>query len=245
MNENQNITKIYSKLSTESNSVASRLDLYMHKQPKSFNNKYLGVDFGSMNFRIAYINDTGNPVIIDNSENENHTPSAIYFNDIKNFLVGKPAKESMLQRPDRVVDKIKQYINKPDYLFQFEDLFFNTQELCSYLLKKLKMDAEINLGMNLRNILIPVPAHFGPNERKTLTNAAKIAGMKARTIIEPLAAAYSLGRDVIDDDQIILIYDLGGCSFDVSIVEIKEKEAKMIYSKPFTSLGLTFTHIIS
>jgi len=222
-------------LSRLSSEITSRLGLHVQQYP-SFN-KYLVIDFGSTNIRMSHIDDKAKPAIINNSENENHTPSAIFFDDSTNLIVGKFAKENLVQKPERVVYKIHNHINNPEYLFHFRDLYFNTQEIYSYLLKKIKIDAERSLGISIRNVAITVPDYFGSNEKKAIQNAAKIAEMKSQLIPEAHAAVFSLGRDNIQKDQVYLIYDLGGCSLDVNIVEVKNNTIETICSRYDKRIG--------
>jgi len=200
-------------------------------------NHIFGIDLGTTYSCISYVDEYMKPVIIKNCESERITPSIVFFDDDE-IIVGNVAKENSLLSPDHVVSMIKRSMGDPNYIFEHQDNTYRPEEISSFILRKLMKDTEQELGIEVKDVVITVPAYFGVNEREATANAGKIAGLNVRsTINEPTAAAISYGLDKQEQDQVILVYDLGGGTFDITMLEIKEKEIKVICTGGDHKLG--------
>ncbi len=179
--------------------------------------KIIGIDLGTTRSAVAAFKD-GEPKIIENKEGERVTPSIVAF-DGDERLVGKPAKNQMLTNQDNTVKSIKRHMGE-DYTVELEGDDYTPQEISSMILQKLKKDAEDKLGEDIEKAVITVPAHFDDTQRQATKDAGEIAGLEVERILnEPTAAAMAYG---IDDkrDKTILVYDFGGGTFDVTVLEI-------------------------
>ncbi len=186
-----------------------------------------GIDLGTTYSAIAYVDEHGKPVIVPNQESERITPSVVLF-DGENVIVGNTAKESAKVEPDRVVSRIKQSMGDPNFVFQHDGQSYSPEDLSSFILRKVVGDAEIAVGDKISDVVITCPAYFGTSEREATANAGRLAGLNVRAILnEPTAAAIAYGLEQ-GEDQVVLVYDLGGGTFDITMIEIKDRLIRVI-----------------
>jgi molecular chaperone DnaK (HSP70) len=186
-----------------------------------------GIDLGTTYSAIAYVDEHGKPVIVPNQESERITPSVVLF-DGDSIIVGNTAKESAKVEPHRVVSRIKQHMGDPNFVFQYEGQAFGPEDISSFILRKVVGDAEIALGDKITEVVITCPAYFGTPEREATANAGRLAGLNVRAILnEPTAAAIAYGLEQ-GEDQTVLVYDLGGGTFDITMIEIKDRLIRVI-----------------
>jgi molecular chaperone DnaK len=186
-----------------------------------------GIDLGTTYSAIAYVDEHGKPVIVPNQESERITPSVVLF-DGDSIIVGNTAKESAKVEPHRVVSRIKQHMGDPNFVFQYEGQAFSPEDISSFILRKVVGDAEIALGDKIADVVITCPAYFGTPEREATANAGRLAGLNVRAILnEPTAAAVAYGLEQ-GEDQTVLVYDLGGGTFDITMIEIKDRLIRVI-----------------
>ena len=180
--------------------------------------KVIGIDLGTTNSCVAVI-EGGEPVVIPNAEGARTTPSVVAFGKTGERLVGQVAKRQAITNPDRTVSSIKRQMGS-DYKVKIDDKKYTPQEISAMILQKLKTDAESYLGEKVTEAVITVPAYFTDSQRQATKDAGKIAGLEVKRIInEPTAAALAYGIDK-ENDQKVMVYDLGGGTFDVSIIEM-------------------------
>ncbi|PSQ28141.1 molecular chaperone DnaK [Halobacteriales archaeon QS_9_67_15] len=181
-------------------------------------NKILGIDLGTTNSAFAVM-EGGDPEIIANSEGERTTPSVVAFDDGER-LVGKPAKNQAVKNPDETVQSIKRHMGEDDYSVELDGEEYTPEQVSAMILQKIKRDAEEYLGDDVEKAVITVPAYFNDRQRQATKDAGEIAGFEVERIVnEPTAAAMAYGLDD-ESDQTILVYDLGGGTFDVSILDL-------------------------
>jgi molecular chaperone DnaK len=186
-----------------------------------------GIDLGTTYSAIAYVDEHGKPVIVPNQESERITPSVVLF-DGNNIIVGNTAKESAKVEPQRVVSRIKQHMGDPNFVFEYEGQAFSPEDISSFVLRKVVGDAEIALGEPITDVVITCPAYFGTAEREATANAGRLAGLSVRAILnEPTAGAIAYGLEQ-GEDQVVLVYDLGGGTFDITMIEIKDRLIRVI-----------------
>ena len=182
-------------------------------------NKILGIDLGTTNSAFAVM-EGGDPEIIVNSEGERTTPSVVAFTDDDERLVGKPAKNQAVQNPDNTIQSIKRHMGEGDYTVEIDDDEYTPEQISAMILQKIKRDAEEYLGDEIEKAVITVPAYFNDPQRQATKDAGEIAGFEVERIVnEPTAAAMAYGLDD-ESDQTVLVYDLGGGTFDVSILDL-------------------------
>lgn len=182
--------------------------------------KIIGIDLGTTNSCVAVM-EGGEAVVIPNAEGARTTPSVVGFSKTGERLVGQVAKRQAVSNPDRTVSSIKRYMGT-DHKVSIDGKNYTPQEISAMILQKLKADAEAYLGEKVEKAVITVPAYFSDSQRQATKDAGKIAGLEVQRIInEPTAAALAYGLDK-GEDQTILVYDLGGGTFDVSILELGE-----------------------
>ena len=197
--------------------------------------KTIGIDLGTTNSCVAVI-EGGKPVVIPNSEGARTTPSVVAFSKTGERMVGQVAKRQAITNPDRTVSSIKREMGS-DYKVTIDDKKFTPQEISAMILQKLKADAEAYLGESVTSAVITVPAYFTDSQRQATKDAGKIAGLDVKRIInEPTAAALSYGIDK-DADQKIMVYDLGGGTFDVSIIEMGDGVQEVLATAGNNRLG--------
>ena len=182
-------------------------------------NKILGIDLGTTNSAFAVM-EGGDPELITNEEGERTTPSVVAFTDEGERLVGKPAKNQAVQNPDRTIESIKRHMGESDHTVEIDDEEYTPEQISAMILQKIKHDAEEYLGDDVERAVITVPAYFNDKQRQATKDAGEVAGFEVERIVnEPTAAAMAYGLDD-ESDQTVLVYDLGGGTFDVSILEL-------------------------
>ncbi|MBJ14187.1 MAG: molecular chaperone DnaK [Euryarchaeota archaeon] len=186
--------------------------------------KVIGIDLGTTNSCVATI-ENGEPVVIANAEGARTTPSVVAFNKDGERLIGITAKRQAVTNPDRTMISVKRHMGT-DWKTDIDGTDYTPQEISAFILQKLKADAEAYLGHEVKQAVITCPAYFTDAQRKATKDAGRIAGMDVLRIInEPTAAALAYGADK-GEDQTILVYDLGGGTFDVSILEIYDVDGQ-------------------
>ena len=197
--------------------------------------KIIGIDLGTTNSCVAVM-EGGKPVVIPNSEGARTTPSVVAFTKTGERLVGEPAKRQAVTNADRTIASIKRHMGT-DYKVTVDGKSYTPQEISAMILQKLKADAESYLGEKVTEAVITVPAYFNDAQRQATKDAGKIAGLEVKRIInEPTAAALAYGLDN-DKEQKIMVYDLGGGTFDVSIIDIGEGVIEVLATNGDTHLG--------
>ena len=197
--------------------------------------KIIGIDLGTTNSCVAVM-EGGKPVVIPNSEGSRTTPSVVAFTKTGERLIGEPAKRQAVTNADRTISSIKRHMGT-DYKVTIDGKSYTPQEISAMILKKLKADAESYLGEKVTEAVITVPAYFNDAQRQATKDAGKIAGLDVKRIInEPTAAALAYGLDN-DAEQKIMVYDLGGGTFDVSIIEIGDGVIEVLATNGDTHLG--------
>lgn len=203
------------------------------------NRKSVGIDLGTTFCAVAHIDAYGKPQIIPNAESERITPSVVLF-DGDNVVVGTVAKQNAVAEPDKIVDFIKREMGKPKAQFSraFDGKVYSAEELSAIILRKLKGDAEKYLGEEVTDAVITVPAYFNDAERTATLHAGQLAGLNVLQIInEPTSAALAYGLDKLDQDQTVFVFDLGGGTFDVTIMRIEGHHIRMVASNGDHRLG--------
>ncbi len=197
--------------------------------------KTIGIDLGTTNSCVAVI-EGGEPVVIANAEGARTTPSVVAFSKTGERMVGQVAKRQAITNPDRTVSSIKREMGSA-YKVSVDDKSFTPQEISAMILQKLKADAEAYLGEPVASAVITVPAYFTDSQRQATKDAGRIAGLEVKRIInEPTAAALSYGVDK-DNDQKVMVYDLGGGTFDVSIIEMGDGVQEVLATAGNNRLG--------
>ena len=197
--------------------------------------KIIGIDLGTTNSCVAVI-EGGEPVVIANAEGARTTPSVVGFTKTGERLVGQVAKRQAITNPDRTIASIKRHMGT-DYKVDIDGKKYTPQEISAMILAKLKADAESYLGEKVTEAVITVPAYFNDSQRQATKDAGAIAGLEVKRIInEPTAAALAYGADK-EDDQKIMVYDLGGGTFDVSIIEMGDGVTEVLATAGDTHLG--------
>ena len=197
--------------------------------------KTIGIDLGTTNSCVAVI-EGGEPVVIANAEGARTTPSVVAFSKTGERLVGQVAKRQAITNPDRTISSIKREMGT-SYKVTVDDKAYTPQEISAMILQKLKADAEAYLGETVSSAVITVPAYFTDAQRQATKDAGKIAGLDVKRIInEPTAAALSYGMDK-ENDQKVMVYDLGGGTFDVSIIEIGDGVQEVLATAGNNRLG--------
>ena len=182
--------------------------------------KIIGIDLGTTNSCVAVL-EGGDPVVIANAEGARTTPSVVAFTNDGERLVGQVAKNQAVTNTEKTVSSIKRHMGS-DYKVDIDGRKYSPEEISAYILQKLKKDAESYIGEPVKKAVITVPAYFSDSQRNATRNAGKIAGLEVMRIInEPTAAAFAYGLDK-EENQVVMIYDLGGGTFDVSILDIAD-----------------------
>ena len=197
--------------------------------------KIIGIDLGTTNSCVSVM-EGGKPVVIANTEGARTTPSVVAFTKTGERLVGEPAKRQAVTNADHTISSIKRHMGS-DYRVAIDDKKYSPQEISAMILQKLKADAESYLGEKVSEAVITVPAYFNDAQRQATKDAGKIAGLDVKRIInEPTAAALAYGLDN-ENEQKIMVYDLGGGTFDVSIIEIGDGVIEVLATNGDTRLG--------
>ena len=197
--------------------------------------KIIGIDLGTTNSCVAVM-EGGKPVVVTNTEGSRTTPSVVAFTKTGERLVGEPAKRQAVTNADRTISSIKRHMGS-DFRVEIEGKKYSPQEISAMILQKLKADAENYLGEKVTEAVITVPAYFNDAQRQATKDAGKIAGLDVKRIInEPTAAALAYGLDN-ENEQKIMVYDLGGGTFDVSIIEIGDGVIEVLATAGNNHLG--------
>ena len=197
--------------------------------------KIIGIDLGTTNSCVAVM-EGGKPVVIANTEGIRTTPSVVAFTKTGERLVGDPAKRQAVTNADKTISSIKRHMGS-DYKVTIDDNKYTPQEISAMILQKLKKDAESYLGETVSEAVITVPAYFNDAQRQATKDAGKIAGLDVKRIInEPTAAALAYGLDN-ETEQKVMVYDLGGGTFDVSVIEIGDGVIEVLSTNGDTHLG--------
>jgi molecular chaperone DnaK (HSP70) len=202
----------------------------------STENLAVGIDLGTTYSCIAYVDEFGKPVVLKNFEGDSITPSVVYFpENTEEVVVGKEAKKEKSLEPERVIDFIKRSIGRPNSERFIDDKKYRPEQISAQILKKIIQDAEKVLGKQINKAVITCPAYFGINEREATAQAGTIASLQGYTedeqiniIPEPTAAAFYYGLQKANKDETVLVYDLGGGTFDVTLLAIKEGSVEAI-----------------
>ena len=198
--------------------------------------KIIGIDLGTTNSCVAVM-EGGEPKVIPNAEGARTTPSVVAFSKTGERMVGQVAKRQAITNPDRTISSIKREMGS-DYKVNIDNKAYTPQEISAMVLQKLKSDAEAYLGQTVTDAVITVPAYFTDAQRQATKDAGRIAGLDVKRIInEPTAAALAYGLDKEKADQKIMVYDLGGGTFDVSVLEIGDGVIEVLTTAGNNRLG--------
>ncbi|MDY4948746.1 MAG: Hsp70 family protein, partial [Clostridium cadaveris] len=198
--------------------------------------KVIGIDLGTTNSCVAVM-EGGEPVVIANSEGARTTPSVVSFQANGERLVGQVAKRQAITNPEKTIMSIKRHMGT-NHKVKIDDKEYTPQEISAMVLQKIKKDAEAYLGEPVTQAVITVPAYFNDSQRQATKDAGKIAGLEVLRIInEPTAASLAYGMDKVDTNHKILVYDLGGGTFDVSILELGDGVFEVKATNGDTKLG--------
>jgi molecular chaperone DnaK len=195
-----------------------------------------GIDLGTTYSCISYMDEHGKTVIVPNKEHHLTTPSVVMFEG-GSIIVGNEAKNSALLNPDAVVEMVKRHMGETHWRFPHEDKEYSPEEISSYILRKLALDTEMALGFPVKDVVITCPAYFGIAQREATARAGEIAGLKVHEVInEPTAAAITYGLQD-EQEQVVLVYDLGGGTFDVTVISIKAGSITVVATGGDHNLG--------
>ncbi len=199
--------------------------------------KIFGIDLGTTYSCIAYVDEYGKPVTVPNQENSPVTPSVVFFEAGGNAVVGDIAKQALESDPDLVCSTIKRQMGNPDFTFNANGVDYKPETVSSLILAKLAKDASEKLGEEVKDVVITCPAYFGLDEREATKKAGEIAGFNVLSIInEPTAAAISYGLKA-EEAQTVMVYDLGGGTFDVTIIKVDSGVIEVIATGGDHNLG--------
>lgn len=200
-------------------------------------NRVYGIDLGTTYSCIAHVDEHGKPVVVNNAENESTTPSVVFFEGPDNIIVGNSAREVSSVFHDRCVSTVKRAMGNPHWRQSFHGKEYSPQEVSALILRKLVNDAGNLTGDTIRDVVITCPAYFGLNEKEATRQAGEIAGLNVLYVIpEPTAAALAYGI-VQDQDEVVLVYDLGGGTFDVTVIEIRDGNLTVVCTGGDHELG--------
>lgn len=199
--------------------------------------KIFGIDLGTTYSCIAYVDEYGKPVTVPNQENSPVTPSVVFFETGGSVSVGDVAKQALESDPDLVCSTIKRQMGNADFKFNANGIDYKPETISSLILKKLAKDASEKLGEEVKDVVITCPAYFGLDEREATKNAGEIAGLNVLSIInEPTAAAISYGLKA-EEAQTVMVYDLGGGTFDVTIIKVDSGVIEVVATGGDHNLG--------
>jgi molecular chaperone DnaK (HSP70) len=199
--------------------------------------KVYGIDLGTTYSCIAHVDEHGKPVVVDNAEGSSTTPSVVYFETADNIVVGQPAKEVAGLYPDQVVSTVKRAMGDPHWIRDLFGSSYTPQDVSSFILRKVVGDAEQITGDQIKDVVITCPAYFGINEKEATKQAGQLAGLNVLYVIpEPTAAALAYGMEQ-DEDQVVLVYDLGGGTFDVTVIEVSGSDITVVCTGGDHELG--------
>ncbi|MFT4627281.1 MAG: molecular chaperone DnaK [Myxococcota bacterium] len=197
----------------------------------------VGIDLGTTFSAIAHVNQHGVPEILPNAEGDRITPSVILFEE-DDVIVGNYAKQAAVVYPEQVVEFVKRHMGDPSFKFRYRGRDYSPEKLSSFILAKLKHDAELRLGRRVEQAVITVPAYFNDVQRRATLRAGEMAGLKVLKLInEPTAAAFAYGLNNAGRDIRVLVYDLGGGTFDVTLVDVEGTSINVIATEGDHKLG--------
>ncbi|EDL59220.1 Hsp70 family protein [Gimesia maris] len=200
-------------------------------------NTIFGIDLGTTYSCISYIDEHGQPVVVQNNEGDLTTPSVVFFEDMENVVVGKAAKDAIRTDADRVVSKVKREMGNSDWRFDLDGKEYRPEEVSALILKKIVDDATLTTGKTISEVVITCPAYFGSRQKEATKKAGEIAGLNVRYVIpEPTAAAIAYGEEQENDDT-VLVYDLGGGTFDITLVDVKKGALTVLSTDGDAELG--------
>lgn len=196
-----------------------------------------GIDLGTTYSCISHVDEHGKPVVLQNAEGESTTPSVVFFESKDNVVVGQAAKEVVSIHTNQCVSTVKRAMGDPHWEREFFGHVYKPQDISSFILRKVVGDAEKITGEKIEDVVITCPAYFGVNEKEATKQAGVVAGLNVLYVIpEPTAAALAYGIEQ-DQDQVIMVYDLGGGTFDITLIEIKASEINVICTGGDHQLG--------
>jgi molecular chaperone DnaK len=196
-----------------------------------------GIDLGTTYSCISHVDEHGKPVVLQNAEGESTTPSVVFFESKDNVVVGQAAKEVVSIHTNQCVSTVKRAMGDPHWEREFFGHVYKPQDISSFILRKVVGDAEKITGEKIEDVVITCPAYFGVNEKEATKQAGILAGLNVLYVIpEPTAAALAYGIEQ-DQEQVILVYDLGGGTFDITLIEIKAGEINVICTGGDHQLG--------
>ena len=197
-----------------------------------------GIDLGTTYSCVAHVDEHGKPVVVPNSENDRTTPSVVYFESADNVAVGKSAKAEAPLSPDLVVGTVKRHMGDPEWKKVVHGEEVDPTVVSSHILKRLVQDARTITTDEVEDVVVTCPAYFGVAQKEATKQAGTIAGLNVRYVIpEPTAAAVAFGMLEAPDDQTILVYDLGGGTFDITVLDVKEKDIAVVCTGGDHNLG--------
>ncbi|CAM2065135.1 Hsp70 family protein [Sulfidibacter corallicola] len=195
-----------------------------------------GIDLGTTYSCIAHVDEHGKPIVLPNSEHDLTTPSVVYF-DNDTVVVGKSAKDVAAVEPEACVSTVKRVMGDENWEFEFDGKTYKPQDISSFILRKVVADAALTCEEPIEDVVITCPAYFGVKEKEATKQAGILAGLNVLYVIpEPTAAALAYGIEQ-ERDQVVLVYDLGGGTFDVTIIEVKQQEINVICTGGDHQLG--------
>jgi molecular chaperone DnaK len=196
-----------------------------------------GIDLGTTYSCIAHVDEHGKPVVLQNAEGESTTPSVVFFESKDNIVVGQAAKEVVSIHTDQCISTVKRAMGDPHWERELYGHVYKPQDISSFILRKVVGDAEKITGDKIEDVVITCPAYFGVNEKEATKQAGILAGLNVLYVIpEPTAAALAYGLEQ-DQDQVIMVYDLGGGTFDITLIEIKAAAINVICTGGDHQLG--------
>jgi molecular chaperone DnaK (HSP70) len=199
--------------------------------------KVYGIDLGTTYSSIAYVDEYGKPIIIPNDENERITPSVVFFDD-GDVIVGNEAKSNSELYRKQVVSFVKRAMGDPNFLFEYNGKTYKPEEISGLILRRLVNDAKQHTGEEITDVVITCPAYFGINEREATRVAGVIQGLNVRQILnEPTAAAITYGMTENAEKKIVMVYDLGGGTFDITMIDITPESIEVICTGGDHNLG--------
>ena len=197
----------------------------------------VGIDLGTTFSAVAHVNEHGVPEVLPNAEGDRITPSVILFED-DDVIVGTYAKQAATVYPDQVVEFVKRHMGEDDYRFTWKDRDYSPEELSHFMLAKLKHDAELRLGVPVDRAVITVPAYFNDKQRRATLRAGRMAGLEVLALLnEPTAAAFAYGLQNLGKKARVLVFDLGGGTFDCTVVDMDANDINVIATKGDHKLG--------
>jgi molecular chaperone DnaK len=197
----------------------------------------VGIDLGTTFSAIAYVNEHGVPEVLANAEGDRITPSVILFED-DDVIVGNYAKQAATVYPEQMVEFVKLHMGEEDYRFTYNGRAYSPEELSHFILAKLKHDAELRLGTTVDAAVITVPAYFDDRQRRATLRAGRMAGLEVLALLnEPTAAAFAYGLNNLGTSARILVFDLGGGTFDVTLVDMADREINVVATRGDHHLG--------